>query len=377
MCAEKPDGILKKLNDAGFEAYYVGGCVRDRLLERPIHDWDVTTSARPEQVTALFERCIPTGIRHGTVTVLLSERCRAEVTMFRADGAYLDGRHPAQVQFVPSLREDLARRDFTVNAMAMDLDGAVTDPFGGADDLRRGVLRCVGVPEQRFREDALRMLRALRFSAQLGFSLEPETARAVRRCAPLCAALSAERVRDEMEKTLCSPQPERLEEMAAIGLLRPVGIERLPELRTLGALPEEPVLRWTGLLRLCPDVDPECLRLPAKAAQQMRRAAAAARSGLDTAALKRCIADDGWQAAELAARLDGKQALLEEIRASGDCVLLRQLALTGRDFPHLHGPAVGEMLRALLEHVLAHPEDNTREALTALAARILAEKDLV
>ena len=190
----RPDAIIKTLEDAGFEARYVGGCVRDTLLDRPIHDWDIASQALPEDVLRLFPHCVPTGIRHGTVTVLL-DGVSAEVTTYRLDGAYHDGRHPDGVRFVRSLAEDLARRDFTINAMAMDESGAVTDLFGGREDLSRRVIRCVGEPETRFREDALRMLRAYRFAAQLGFSLDAQTQAAIRRCAPLCASLSRERVR--------------------------------------------------------------------------------------------------------------------------------------------------------------------------------------
>ena len=153
MNIRKPDEILRCLLDAGFAAYYVGGCVRDTLLGRSIHDWDVATSARPEQITALFSHCVPTGMQHGTVTVLFGET-QAEVTSFRRETGYCDSRHPDSVQFVTDLQSDLARRDFTVNAMAMDLDGRITDLFGGRDDLARGVIRCVGNPGRRFGEDA-------------------------------------------------------------------------------------------------------------------------------------------------------------------------------------------------------------------------------
>lgn len=180
----RPDEIIKTLERAGFEARYVGGCVRDTLLNRPIHDWDIASQALPEDVMHLFAHCVPTGLKHGTVTVLL-DGVSAEVTTYRLDGAYHDGRHPDGVRFVRSLADDLARRDFTINAMAMDESGAITDLFGGRDDLTRHVIRCVGDPETRFREDALRMLRAYRFAAQLGFSLDEQTQAAIRRCAPL------------------------------------------------------------------------------------------------------------------------------------------------------------------------------------------------
>ena len=194
------------LRRAGYEACPVGGCVRDLLLGRAPGDWDIATSARPEAVTARFERTVPTGLKHGTVTVLLGGMA-LEVTTFRGESGYSDGRHPDRVTFGVGLREDLARRDFTINAMALAPDGSVLDPFGGRADLARRLIRCVGEPERRFTEDALRMLRAVRFAAQLGFSLEARTAAALASCAPLLERVSGERIRAELEKTLLSPHP--------------------------------------------------------------------------------------------------------------------------------------------------------------------------
>ena len=366
MEAVRPEKIVKGLCAAGFPAYYVGGCVRDRLLGRPVHDWDVTTAALPEEVMALFEHCVPTGIRHGTVTVFL-DGAQAEVTTFRTEGVYLDGRHPSEVRFVRTLAEDLSRRDFTINAMAMDADGNVTDLFGGRDDLARRCIRCVGDPEKRFREDALRMLRAYRFSAQLGFALDAATAGAVERCAPLAAALSMERIRDEMEKTLLSPRPPVLRTMADAGLLKAAGIDALPELDWLAELPTEPSVRWTGLKVLFPELEPSQLRLPSRLCSLIERAAAAYCPQLDRITLKRAVAENGTEAAEIAAALAGEGALLSEILASGECVTLGQLAVSGSDLSWLRGREVGQMLHALLAHVLRHPEENTREALLKLA----------
>lgn len=366
MEAVRPEKIVKGLCAAGFPAYYVGGCVRDRLLGRPVHDWDVTTAALPEEVMALFEHCVPTGIRHGTVTVFL-DGAQAEVTTFRTEGVYLDGRHPSEVRFVRTLAEDLSRRDFTINAMAMDADGNVTDLFGGRDDLARRCIRCVGDPEKRFREDALRMLRAYRFSAQLGFALDAATAGAVERCAPLAAALSMERIRDEMEKTLLSPRPPVLRTMADAGLLKAAGIDALPELDWLAELPTEPSVRWTGLKVLFPELEPSQLRLPSRLCSLIGRAASAYCPQLDRITLKRAVAENGTEAAEIAAALAGEEALLSEILASGECVTLGQLAISGGDLSWLRGREVGQMLHALLAHVLRHPEENTREALLKLA----------
>ena len=221
----RPDELLKTLEQAGFEACFVGGCVRDTLLGRPVHDWDITTSALPEQTMALFPRCIPTGLKHGTVTVLLNGDS-FEVTTFRKDGAYHDARHPDEVTFVPRLEEDLARRDFTINAMAMHLDGSITDCFHGREDLQSGVIRCVGDPDLRFREDALRMLRARRFFRAARLSDRSRNrARHPRRNAHLCRALSSERVCAETEKTLLSERPETLGVMIEEGLLAACALE--------------------------------------------------------------------------------------------------------------------------------------------------------
>ena len=366
MEAVRPEKIIKGLCAAGFPAYYVGGCVRDRLLGRPVHDWDVTTAALPEEVMALFEHCVPTGIRHGTVTVFL-DGAQAEVTTFRTEGVYLDGRHPSEVRFVRTLAEDLSRRDFTINAMAMDADGNVTDLFGGRDDLARRCIRCVGDPEKRFREDALRMLRAYRFSAQLGFALDAATAGAVERCAPLAAALSMERIRDEMEKTLLSPRPPVLRTMAEAGLLKAAGIDALPELDWLAELPAEPSVRWAGLKVLYPALEPSRLRLPSRLCSLIGRAASAYCPQPDRITLKRAVAENGTEAAEIAAALAGEEALLSEILASGECVTLGQLAVSGGDLSWLRGREVGQTLHALLAHVLRHPEENSRETLLNLA----------
>lgn len=366
MEAVRPEKIVKGLCAAGFPAYYVGGCVRDRLLGRPVHDWDVTTAALPEEVMTLFEHCVPTGIRHGTVTVFL-DGAQAEVTTFRTEGVYLDGRHPSEVRFVRTLAEDLSRRDFTINAMAMDADGNVTDLFGGRDDLARRCIRCVGDPEKRFREDALRMLRAYRFSAQLGFALDAATAGAVERCAPLAAALSMERIRDEMEKTLLSPRPPVLRTMADAGLLKAAGIDALPELDWLAELPAEPSVRWAGLKVLYPALEPSQLRLPSRLCSLIGRAASAYCPQLDRITIKRAVAENGTEAAEIAAALAGEGALLSEILASGECVTLGQLAVSGSDLSWLRGREVGQMLHALLAHVLRHPEENSRETLLNLA----------
>lgn len=364
----RPDGILKTLEDAGFEARYVGGCVRDTLLGRPIHDWDIASQALPEQVLALFERCVPTGLRHGTVTVFL-DGTSAEVTTYRLDGAYQDGRHPEEVRFVRCLADDLARRDFTINAMAMDLRGAITDLYGGQEDLARGILRCVGDPEIRFREDALRMLRAYRFSAQLGFALDPETEAAIARCASLCAVLSRERVREEAEKTLLSDRPELFGRMLEEGLLAACMMAQQADFSSLRACPRTPAARWTAAKRICPSLQPQAFRLPAKLCRLIELTAETWQTGRGKLQWKRLIAAHGWETARLQADMQGSDAV-RRIEESGDCVTLRQLAVSGADFPQLHGREIGQMLHLLLSYVLEHPEQNTRSCLLAAAPQL-------
>ena len=199
--------ILRVLENQGFEAFIVGGCVRDSILGRRPDDWDITTSARPEQVKALFRRTVDTGLKHGTVTVLMDKESY-EVTTYRIDGEYEDGRHPKEVAFTASLEEDLKRRDFTINAMAYHPDRGLVDLFHGMDDMRAEIIRCVGNPLERFGEDALRILRAVRFSAQLGFSIEAETKTGIEELAPNLKLVSAERIQTELVKLLVSPHPD-------------------------------------------------------------------------------------------------------------------------------------------------------------------------
>ncbi|CAG7611414.1 CCA-adding enzyme [Paenibacillus solanacearum] len=198
--------VIRRLTDNGFEAYMVGGCVRDKCLGRKVKDYDIATAARPEQVQSLFKRTIPTGLQHGTVTVLI-DRVPYEVTTFRKEGDYEGYRRPSEVEYIDSLHEDLQRRDFTMNAMALDRYGRLIDPFGGQDDLREKRLRCVGCAEERFREDALRMLRCLRFAAEYGLEPEPETWSALLRMKPLLGHIAMERVQAELLRMLAGANP--------------------------------------------------------------------------------------------------------------------------------------------------------------------------
>ena len=216
--------IIHKIEKAGFEAFAVGGCIRDSLLSRTPNDWDITTSALPEQVKALFPHTIDTGIKHGTVTVMC-HHVGYEVTTYRIDGEYEDGRHPKQVVFTPSLIEDLKRRDFTINAMAYNDSRGLVDAFEGQQDLQKGVIRAVGEPEKRFSEDALRIMRAVRFAAQLGYTIEEETEAAMRRLSDTLTKISAERIQVELVKLLVSDHPGHMKILYETGITKVI----LPE----------------------------------------------------------------------------------------------------------------------------------------------------
>jgi tRNA nucleotidyltransferase (CCA-adding enzyme) len=253
--------LLDALHAAGYAAYAVGGCVRDSLLGRTAHDWDLCTSALPQQVMELFgtEQCIPTGLQHGTVTIKYGGQLY-ETTTFRTEGSYTDGRHPDEVQFVPDVREDLARRDFTINAMAYNEAEGLVDPFGGQADLQNGLLRAVGEPQQRFTEDALRILRLYRFAARFGFALDAATARAARQLAPHLDCISAERIQEELAKLLAAPQPGAYLEPAVLAVvlpeLTPAALEAAkPVVDACPAGEENLPVRWAALLGTLGEAD--------------------------------------------------------------------------------------------------------------------------
>lgn len=320
---EQVTALCAALEEQGFAAYVVGGAVRDLLLGRPPEDYDVCSAALPEQVAELFPKTVPTGIAHGTVTVLM-EGLPVEVTTFRGEDRYSDGRHPDSVRFGVTLVEDLARRDFTIGAMACrPKDGTLEDPFGGRRDLERRLVRCVGEPARRFREDALRILRAARFAAQLGFSIHPDTAAAMEECAPLTARLSGERVKAELQKLLLSPAPEQVELLLRIGALNHLFTPRIPaEWSALREAAADPVHRWRAFCTLT--------GFP-PAALPMERA------------LRRGIEHP------------------EEERLAALAVTGGRLYALG-----LRGKEISAARRRLADHVERHPEDNTEERLLAL-----------
>ena len=354
--------------DAGFEAYMAGGCVRDTLMHRRPADYDIATSARPGDVQRLFRRTVPTGLSHGTVTVLYSGRS-CEVTTYRVDGEYLDHRRPESVRFTASLEEDLARRDFTVNAMAMGLGGEIIDPFGGRGDIGGRLIRCVGEPEARFAEDALRLLRTLRFSAKLGFEIDAGTLEAIRRCAPLAEGLSAERVSGELGGILASPEPDRVWDAVHLGLLGRFLRAGSCEPSPLAPLPQ--YARWA---RWCADLEAggyimsteaflRELRMPTQVVRTASAAADIIRSS--SRDYKRLLNRYG-SAAVLAAYPKSRE--LREILRSGECWSREALAIGGAELSQLgySGADIGRALDALVEHVIRCPEDNRRDILCKL-----------
>ena len=371
--------IIRTLQKNGYEAYAVGGCVRDTLLGRVPGDWDITTSALPQQVKALFRRTIDTGIQHGTVTIMM-DHVGYEVTTYRIDGEYEDGRHPKQVEFTSSLLEDLRRRDFTINAMAYSPESGIVDAFDGMKDLERKVIRCVGAAMDRFTEDALRILRAIRFSAQLGFTIEEDTWNAVSAIAPNIAKVSKERIQVELTKLLLSGHPENMRQVFEAGISTYVSpaFSRIPwpDIRIPADLPEEKYVRWAAFLRLVS---------PAEAVQVLKDL----KLDNDTIARVRTLVN--WSGAELAADPvcvrramsqmepevwdallalnacgDDIRGLTCRIRERGDCLSLKNLAVKGKDLMEAGvrpGKEMGVMLNHLLDLVLECPEMNTRETL--------------
>lgn len=384
--------VLAALHRAGHQAYLVGGCVRDSLAGRAPQDWDICTSARPQQVLACFgeKRCIPTGLQHGTVTVK-QDGGLYEVTTFRVEGDYSDGRHPDHVDFVADVREDLARRDFTINAMAYNDAEGLIDPFGGREDLLvRRVVRAVGDPVRRFEEDGLRILRLYRFGAKEGLELDPDTARAALQERARLECVSAERIWQELYKLLSAPCPARWMPPEILGKLLPeldcAGCpDRYAEsLRVVDALPPDPMTRLAALLA---PVGPAA----AGAALARLRCSGAQAGEVRTLVQESGLTSTGdslrLQARRLLARLDpdtarrllalrqaqtGQDGFAEMARAvetlldQKACCRVHQLAVNGRDLLALGvkpGPMVGRMLASALDQVMEEKLPNEHAAL--------------
>ncbi|MCL2462862.1 MAG: CCA tRNA nucleotidyltransferase, partial [Defluviitaleaceae bacterium] len=381
--------ILSILTSAGFSAYVVGGCVRDGLMGKAPKDWDVATSALPGEVKGLFRRTFDTGIKHGTITVVMG-RTNYEITTFRLDGEYLDNRRPETVSFDATLTDDLARRDFTMNAIAYHPSEGFIDPFGGREDIRAGTIRGVGDPDRRFREDALRMLRAVRFSGQLGFEIERNTYEAISRNAALLRNISVERVRDEFTKLLASDNPEKLNLLAETGILSggwPPSLEISPEELAKAAallpgldkkhgsaaiyallLAARPAWAGDGCVKgymAGMRFDNDTVRRTARIVEWASEPAAAggyelrkfvSRCGADifaeVLAVKRAVFPE---LAEEFAEIGREAARIFE---RGDCLDLRNLAVNGDDLKALGlgGREIGEALARLLDVVLREPE---------------------
>lgn len=381
--------VLNTLTNCDYMACLVGGCLRDSLLKRPVHDWDVATSAITEDVARLFPKTVLTGARFGTVTVV-TEEGNVEVTTFRSDGTYSDGRRPDEVSFVSDLRQDLQRRDFTMNAMAMTPDGVIIDPFDGQADINRRLIRCVGIPEERFSEDALRMFRALRFSAQLSFEVENKTLAAIKKCAPLCRALSAERIRDETEKILMSAAPEIASDALCFGLFdawltRPD--KSLKKFENIKQLEKSALLRWSAFCAVLlseglidsAELFLREMRLDTKTVKAAHAGVTVALSGsfpTERTRIKHLLAEKGRDAALCAAAADvvlreGEAiARVTGILKSGECFTLKCLAVRGDDIIELGfntNEELGNVLKSLLWHVIEHPADNQREVLLRMA----------
>lgn len=439
---ERVTFILDKLAAHGHEAYAVGGCVRDSLMGRVPEDWDITTSALPQQVKKLFPRTIDTGLQHGTVTVMLG-REGFEVTTYRIDGEYTDGRHPKEVIFTPSLLEDLKRRDFTINAMAYSHRDGLADAFDGAGDLKRGIIRCVGNPADRFHEDALRILRAVRFAAQLDFEIGAQTRDAIKELAGSLTRISAERIHAELVKLVISPHPERMRDLYTLGISKVI----LPEfdlmmetaqnhphhcynvgehtIHGMQNIAQDKVLRFAMLFHdiakpLCRTTDEDGTDHfhghPEKSAEMAEKIFRRLKSDRDTMdavcalvrwhdfnphlskksirravrkagleqypalfAVKRAdiLAQSEFKRTEKLAYVDEYERLYQNIMDEGDCLSLKQLAVTGHDLMELgvkQGKEIGQILNWLLEQVVEEPGRNERGYLLQRAQEYIAQR---
>ena len=392
--------LLDTLHRAGHAAYVVGGCVRDSLLGLTPHDWDLCTSALPQQVMELFgaQRCIPTGLQHGTVTVKQSGALY-EITTFRTEGTYTDGRHPDEVHFVPDVREDLARRDLTINAMAYNEKEGLVDPFGGQADLQSGIVRAVGVPRQRFTEDALRILRLYRFAARFGFAIDPPTAQAAQELCAHLDCVSVERIEEELAKLLSAPAPAAyldkkillviLPELSSEALAAakpvvdacPAGAENLPIrlAALLLSLGEDGIRRTLRRLR-CSNA---CIE---ETAVLVREAVPGVPVSLNIYArrllgkynlctVQRIAALGTALQPERAADFAALSELAEQLDADGVCCRVSQLAVNGRDLMAAGvpaGPGIRKVLEALLDGVIREEYPNERQALLAAVQQFAA-----
>ena len=392
--------LLDTLHRAGYAAYVVGGCVRDSLLGLTPHDWDLCTSALPQQGMELFgeEKCIPTGLQHGTVTVKQGGGLY-EITTFRTEGTYTDGRHPDEVHFVPDVREDLARRDFTINAMAYNEKEGLIDPFGGQADLQGGILRAVGVPHQRFTEDALRILRLYRFAARFGFSIDPPTAQAAQELCAHLDCVSVERIEEELAKLLSAPAPAAYLDEKILGVVLPelspealaaakpvvdacpAGEQALPVrlaalLLSLGEDGTRRTLRRLRCSNACIEETAVLVRevvsgVPVSLNIYARRLL----GKYNLCTVQRLAALGAALQPEHAADFAALSELAEQLDADGVCCRVSQLAVNGRDLMAAGvpaGPGIRKILEALLDGVIREEYPNERQALLAAVQQLAA-----
>ena len=392
--------LLDTLHRAGYAAYVVGGCVRDSLLGLTPHDWDLCTSALPQQVMKLFgaQRCIPTGLQHGTVTVKQSGALY-EITTFRTEGTYTDGRHPDEVHFVPDVREDLARRDLTINAMAYNEKEGLVDPFGGQADLQSGILRAVGVPHQRFTEDALRILRLYRFAARFGFAIDPPTAQAAQELCAHLDCVSVERIEEELAKLLSAPAPAAYLNEKILGVVLPelspealaaakpvvdvcpAGEQALPVrlaalLLSLGEDGTRHTLRRLRCSNACIEETAVLVRevvsgVPVSLNIYARRLL----GKYNLCTVQRLAALGTALQPEHAADFAALSELAERLDADGVCCRISQLAVNGRDLMAAGvpaGPGIRKVLEALLDGVIREEYPNERQALLAAVQQLAA-----
>lgn len=413
MYIEIPENVKKilfTLERAGFPAYVVGGCVRDSVLGRKPKDWDITTKALPEDVKKLFRRTIDTGIEHGTVTIMIGSE-GYEVTTYRIDGAYEDSRRPKEVTFTSDLKEDLRRRDFTINAMAYNPKEGLVDVFEGIEDSKKKIIRAVGDPRERFKEDALRMMRALRFSAQLGYEVEEETKRAIKEMAGDLIKISAERVQVELIKLLESSHPETIKDGYLLGITKVIlpefdellysGEQGMKVIKAMKLVPSDKVYRLAILFGEMGEnqANQICRRLKMDNATRKKVVKIIKYQDYelceDSVSIRKAVFEVGEdiypylyhvQRARILtglqkegndwSKLEQSKITYEDIIKRGDCLSLKGLAIDGKDLIALGlkpGKEVGKILYELLDQVLEDQEQNTEERLINQAKRIIEE----
>jgi len=381
--------ILTSLVDAGYLAYIVGGCVRDSLMGIPPKDWDIATSAKPSEIKAVFSHTVDTGIAHGTVTVVLN-RCNYEVTTFRIDGEYLDGRHPEKVVFTTDLEEDLSRRDFTMNAIAYNPSTGLEDPFGGIKDIHAKNIRCVGCAHLRFKEDALRMMRAIRFSAQLSFAIDPDTYSAISPLAERLGMVSMERIREELTKILSAQNPEALLLLEEVNLWPQVtrgtyiGSHLRCVAKMLKECPKEPAMLYALFQlnqafmrhlkfdnRTIKETD-LYVRLLNQPITNDRYEIKTILNIMDSRQLSNLLTLKKIIEPEKVSHWEAVQETCGDILRLGECFTIKDLAVSGQDLIKegiMPGKDMGLIIGELLDMVMADPSLNQKEVLLRLVSQ--------